>query len=318
MTDAENNNESTVICFAGPNGSGKSTTVMEAVEDYGLPPEAYINADDIAKSLEGEIADYRERNIRAAQIAEQRRLAALEAGTDFAFETVMSTPEKVALLTQAKAKGYEVALIFVSTKDPEINVGRVANRVALGGHAVEPDAVRDRYWRAHGLLACAVEQADAALVHDNSATNAPHVLVARKLEGRVEFFSYEERDTSWATKALETPWRERVASRSHLLSVMVERAADRGEEPPSEPRQAEAFNGADYMGLVLAHTDHHVLQVNAKGDYVLHDRQLLATETFKDGAWQCLQYRYSKGKIDRSSLLNVAAPEERAGSRPKP
>ena len=187
MTDTENKNESTVICFAGPNGSGKSSAIIEVVEDYGLPPEAYINADDIATSLEGEIFDYRERNLRAAEIAEQRRLAALESGKDFAFETVMSTPEKVALLTQAKAKGYEVALIFVSTNDPEINVARVANRVALGGHAVDPDAVRDRYRRAHDLLACAVEHADAALVHDNSATNAQHVVVARKFEGEVQF-----------------------------------------------------------------------------------------------------------------------------------
>ncbi|MCT9074836.1 zeta toxin family protein [Cupriavidus gilardii] len=317
MTDTENKNESTVICFAGPNGSGKSTAIIEVVEDYGLPPEAYINADDIAKSLEGEIFDYRERNLRAAEIAEQRRLAALESGKDFAFETVMSTPEKVALLTQAKAKGYEVALIFVSTNDPEINVARVANRVALGGHAVDPDAVRDRYRRAHDLLACAVEHADAALVHDNSATNAQHVVVARKFEGEVQFFSYAERDTSWATNALERPWRERVASRSELLSVMVERAVERGEEPPAEPKWAEAFNGADYMGLVLSHTDHHVLQLNAKGEYVLHDRQLLATDVIKDGAWQCLQYRYAKGKIDRAGLLAAAVPEEKGSQRPK-
>ncbi|SPA23776.1 conserved hypothetical protein [Cupriavidus taiwanensis] len=318
MTDTENKNESTVICFAGPNGSGKSTQVIEAVQDYGLAPEAYINADDIARSLEGEIADYRERNIKAAEIAEQRRLAALDSGKDFAFETVMSTPEKVALLTQAQARGYEVALIFVSTNDPEINVARVATRVALGGHSVDPEAVRDRYRRAHELLACAVEHADVALVHDNSATKAQHVVVAQKFEGQVQFFSYAERDTSWSTVSLEKPWRDRVASRSELLSVMVQRAADHGEEPPAEPKQAEAFNGADYMGLVLAHTDHHVLQVSAKGEYILHDRQLLATDVIKDGAWQCLQYRYSKGKIDRSALLNVTAPEEKANLRPKP
>ena len=71
------------------------------------------------------------------------------------------------------------------------------------------------------------------------------------------------------------------------------------------------------MGLVLSHTDHHVLQLNAKGEYVLHDRQLLATDVIKDGAWQCLQYRYAKGKIDRAGLLAAAVPEEKGSQRPK-
>ncbi|MNN84025.1 hypothetical protein D3C81_2011400 [compost metagenome] len=101
------------------------------------------------------------------------------------------------------------------------------------------------------------------------------------------------------------------------MDLAVEHGAD-PEDVQHLLRPAVAENGTDYIGLVLAHTDHHVLQVSAKGEYILHDRQLLATDVIKDAAWQCLQYRYSKGKIDRSSLLNVAAPEEKAGSRPKP
>ena len=318
MTTTAEDNATTVICFAGPNGSGKSTTITSTLTEVGFPPEAYINADDIARGLEGEIADYRERNMRAAQIAEEKRLAFLAEGKDFAFETVMSTPEKVALLTQAKARGYEVTLVFVSTNDPEINVTRVANRVSLGGHNVEPDTVRERYHRAHALLACAVEHADAALVHDNSATNAPHVMVASKFEGRVEIHSFEERDTSWVTDALENPWRERVASRAHLMSVMVQHAFDAKVDCPPEAVTAEAVNGAEYWGTVLAATDHHVLQLTMKGEYLLHDRQLIATPEMVEGAVQCLQYRYKGGKIDRTDLVQRDATGAAPAAAPRP
>uniref|UniRef100_UPI003F494D55 zeta toxin family protein n=1 Tax=Cupriavidus taiwanensis TaxID=164546 RepID=UPI003F494D55 len=309
--------ETTVLCFAGPNGSGKTTASREVLEASGLPPEAYINADDIAKTLESEIADYDERNRKAAAIAEERRLAALETGDSFAFETVMSTPEKVALLTQAKAKGYEVLLVFVATNNPEINVARVANRVSLGGHAVKPDTIRDRYWRALELLACAVEQADMALVYDNSLDDVKPVVVARKADERLEIEDAEDRDADWILDALGRPWQARLNSRSVLMDLAVEHGAD-PEDVQHLLRPAVAENGADYIGLVLGKTDCHVLQVNGKGEYLLHDRQLLATDVIKEGAWQCLQYRYLKGKIDRSDLLNTAAPEEKVSSRPKP
>lgn len=141
-----------IIIFAGPNGSGKSTIAKAVVGQLDRFAGEYINADDIARSLQDPISDYRERNLKAAQIAEARRLAALHAGRDFAFETVMSTPEKVALMTQAKALGYRVRLLFITTQSSEINVQRVADRVARGGHPVEPEAIRKRYDAAMKLL----------------------------------------------------------------------------------------------------------------------------------------------------------------------
>src|SRR5260363_187615 len=86
-----------VIIFAGPNGSGKSTITEAIVNIPGQFSGEYINADDIARLLQDPISDDHRRNIKAAQIAQERRLQALHEGRDFAFETVMSTPEKVAL-----------------------------------------------------------------------------------------------------------------------------------------------------------------------------------------------------------------------------
>lgn len=158
-----------VIVFAGPNGSGKSTINQEFLNDpnSGFDGE-YINADDIAKTLTHSHADAYARNVRAAEIAEERRNDALANGRTFAYETVMSTPEKVAILTQAKAKGYEVTLVFVTTEDARINVARVANRVAMNGHPVDPAAIVKRYESTMNLLPMAVEHADKAYIFDNS------------------------------------------------------------------------------------------------------------------------------------------------------
>ena len=50
-----------MVVFAGPNGSGKSTINREFLNNpnSGFKGE-YINADDIAKSLERDIPDYRD------------------------------------------------------------------------------------------------------------------------------------------------------------------------------------------------------------------------------------------------------------------
>lgn len=152
--DAQKDGSAPVMfVFAGPNGSGKSSINAQVLKNPALGFSGeYINADDIAKSMESQIPDYQTRNIKAAELAESRRAIALQAGHSFAFESVMSTPEKVALLTQARERGFEVALVFVTTDDAEKNVARVSNRVAMGGHAVEPDTVRRRYASAMQLL----------------------------------------------------------------------------------------------------------------------------------------------------------------------
>jgi predicted ABC-type ATPase len=80
------------------------------------------------------------------------RMKLLEQKVTFTFETVMSHPSKVSLLKQARHAGYRTYLYYVATDDPAINVSRVANRVALGGHAVPEDKIVERYHRSLGLL----------------------------------------------------------------------------------------------------------------------------------------------------------------------
>ena len=99
----------------------------------------------------------------------------------FTFETVMSSPDKVAFLQKAQQAGYRTYLYFVATEDADINVSRVKYRVQVGGHPVAEDKIRSRYVRSLELLPQAVVHADRAYIFDNSG--AERVWVAEVTDG---------------------------------------------------------------------------------------------------------------------------------------
>lgn len=69
----------------------------------------------------------------AAVLSDFLRKKILQEKLSFSFETVMSFPDKVALLQTAKELGYKTYLYFVATESPLINIARVAYRVKMGG-----------------------------------------------------------------------------------------------------------------------------------------------------------------------------------------
>ena len=145
-----------ILVFAGPNGSGKST-ITKRIPLCGL----YINADEI-KRVSG-CSD-----LEAAQEAEQLRETMLVSGRDFTFETVLSTVRNIDLLERARVKGYEIYAVFVLTNDSGINVRRVRDRAAAGGHNVPEDRIVSRYEKSLANLSRLVRLADHIRVIDNS------------------------------------------------------------------------------------------------------------------------------------------------------
>jgi predicted ABC-type ATPase len=93
----------------------------------------------------------------------------LDSGVTFTFETVMSSPDKVEFLKKAQERGFRTYLYYVATEDPDINISRVKNRVADGGHPVPNDKIVDRYYRSLDLLAYAVQYSNRAYIFDNSS-----------------------------------------------------------------------------------------------------------------------------------------------------
>jgi predicted ABC-type ATPase len=185
-----------LLVVAGPNGSGKTTLTNQLRAD-GVEFGRYINPDEIAKSLSGAYAD---RVRRAQSAADAQRAACLDAGESFSFETVMSHPSKIEVMRQANARGYRVAFYFVATESADLNVARVKQRVALGGHDVPEHRIRERYVRTLALLPEALEQADLAVLFDNSQGRPPTLRpFFQRLDGRL---IVEPPVPAWAQPAL--------------------------------------------------------------------------------------------------------------------
>jgi len=107
----------------------------------------------------------------------------LECSKSFTFETVMSFPDKVELLSKAQAKGYRTYLYFIATEDPSINISRVQYRVKMGGHPVQEDKIISRYKRSLELLTRAVQFTNRAYIFDNSTHE--HIWLAEIADGCV-------------------------------------------------------------------------------------------------------------------------------------
>lgn len=122
------------------------------------------------------------RSASAASLAEAR--------SDFGFETVGSHESKPQFLRDLKAVGYYVVVLFVGTEDPEINKRRVNQRVAAGGHDVDPEKVESRYGRTMGFLIDYYDVADYIAIYDNSLEvsegGQPRLLVTKGPDGEMQ------------------------------------------------------------------------------------------------------------------------------------
>ena len=107
----------------------------------------------------------------ASATADFIRIQLLKQHQSFTFETVMSSPDKVLLLTKAQELGYKTYLYYVATEDPSINIRRVQERVAKGGHDVPHDKIVSRYHRSLDLLLSAIKATNRAYLFDNSSQN---------------------------------------------------------------------------------------------------------------------------------------------------
>ncbi len=160
-----------LLVIAGPNGSGKTSITEQLYElkhQWMLGCD-YINPDNIANEQFGGWNNS-DAVLKAARFATAQRRKCLEAGQDFAFETVLSSQEKLDFLREAKARGYFIRLFFVGTDSPMINVQRIALRYSKGGHEVPISKIIGRYEKAMMNVAEAATFVDRAYFYDNSIT----------------------------------------------------------------------------------------------------------------------------------------------------
>lgn len=149
----------------------------------------------------------------AAVVVDFLRRKLIENRMDFTFETVMSHPGKVELLAEARAKGYRTYLYYVATDDPQINISRVQNRVATGGHDVPSDKIEERYHRSLALLMKAIANSDRAYIFDNStdSANGEQTWLAEVTGGKEMEFKTKQIRAWFKRSVLDQGWHQ-VAS----------------------------------------------------------------------------------------------------------
>jgi hypothetical protein len=102
------------------------------------------------------------------------------------------------LLDQAKAAGFSTKVLFISTEDANLNVGRVLVRMSRGGQAVPMSSVIDSYRASTKNLSEVPKHADELLVYDNTAHRRGFRVVAQFIGGELSMAAQTIPD--WAAK----------------------------------------------------------------------------------------------------------------------
>lgn len=110
----------------------------------------------------------------------------------FVYESTLSTRSFAPFLRKCREAGYEIGVLFVWLKTPEMALERVENRVRSGGHRVSEEDVRRRYFRSRrNFLELYLPLIDHWTVCDNSE-NRRRVLARKLAGGEIEVLDAEE------------------------------------------------------------------------------------------------------------------------------
>ena len=160
--------------ISGCNGAGKTTASYSVLPDM-LDCKEFVNADEIAKGLSPfqpeKVA------IEAGRIMLHRIKELMKQNNDFAFETTLASKVYKHLVTEAKANGYFVTLLFFWLDSVDLAIDRVKIRVSQGGHDIPEDTIRRRY--VSGIVNLSkiyLPICDYWMIYDNS--NPPSSIIA--------------------------------------------------------------------------------------------------------------------------------------------
>lgn len=133
-------NTKELIIISGANGVGKTTFAKPYVERIGYK---FLNADEIAKEIEGE--GLQNAMIKAGRVFFTELNKSLSSCENVVIETTLSGSYVKKVATSAKAKGYWVKVIYIFVDSEDLCVERVRSRVLKGGHDVPEMDIRRRF-----------------------------------------------------------------------------------------------------------------------------------------------------------------------------
>ncbi|MGY4396182.1 putative ABC-type ATPase [Sphingomonas sp. UYAg733] len=126
--------------IAGPNGSGKNS-LYNRTDIEGWGGSVWIINPDLltSKIVESESLEQGVANLAAVERVEEWLDVSINAYQTIGVETVLSSAKYRRLVEKAKHRGFEVRMIYVVLDTLELQLSRIRNRVAEGGHDVPPD-----------------------------------------------------------------------------------------------------------------------------------------------------------------------------------
>ena len=157
------NNQPKAIFYCGANGSGKSTLRQFNQDRVSL----VIDSDHIAAEINPEMP--RLADIEAGKTALRLFRQALDNRISFSMESTLSGKSALTRIQTARNAGFYVILNYIGLATPELNIRRMQERVASGGHWIDPELILKRYHVSLQNLHTALPFADESFIFDNSS-----------------------------------------------------------------------------------------------------------------------------------------------------
>lgn len=173
-----------LIVIAGPNGAGKTSITGRLLQHEWVENCAYINPDNIARDVFGDWNSV-DTVLKAAKLAQEQREDCLRKRQNFIFESVLSAHDKIEFIKKAKDNGYFIRLFFIGTDTYSINIKRVMQRVAEGGHDVPINKITSRYSKSIANCAVVASFVNRSYIYDNSIDGAEAKLLFRTVDGKI-------------------------------------------------------------------------------------------------------------------------------------
>jgi predicted ABC-type ATPase len=133
-----------MLIFAGPNGAGKTSFAKEYLSEE-RARFAFVNADEIARSLILETGSQARLDIRAGRKMLDSIGELVDAGADVALETTLASLTYAAKIPAWRQQSYNVTLFYLRLRTVTESIERVRRRVEAGGHNIPTDVIERRF-----------------------------------------------------------------------------------------------------------------------------------------------------------------------------
>jgi len=182
------------VFLVGTNGSGKSSL------------RNYLNLSDIQTNIDPDVLNrvYRTKypdtyQVEAGKQALRMYDDALQKGLNICLESTLAGRGTMQRVIAAKNAGYFTLAYYIGLNSVELNLERVAQRVARGGHDIPEDIVRRRFNESANNLVLIKDYLDEIYLLDNSEANfeLQSSIIAKKKT------TYLRLSKPWAQKLIE-------------------------------------------------------------------------------------------------------------------